>query len=297
MTHSKGHLLAASLIPWIQLVKMPLCLSVAGSAGFGYILHTPTLSSCLTTVSFGVLFLACGAAGSNSLQEVAIDSLLPRTRKRPLVTGRLSTRQAAWLSTLLIILGLVFLWMGTENRLPLALGLAALILYNGIYTPLKNTSIMALFPGGLAGALPPLIGWTAAGGLLSDQRAWLLFAFFFLWQIPHFCLILLSCHEDYRAMDEPTLVSFFSNQSLTRITLVWVFAFIVVALALTLDGNQLVIESRLAIAIMSATLMFFCVYLSFKREPQNYRFLFLVLNGSFFITLLIVAVLQLFASR
>jgi protoheme IX farnesyltransferase len=297
MTHSKVSLLAAALVPWMQLIKMPLCLSVAGSTGFGYILHTPTLSLSLAATTCGVLFLACGAAGGNSLQEVAIDGLLPRTCKRPLVTGRLSARQAAWFSTLLVILGLVFLWLGTEKRLPLALGIAAIILYNGVYTPFKNVSIITLFPGGLAGSLPPLIGWTAAGGLLSDYRAWLLFALFFLWQIPHFCLILLSYHEDYQTLEEPTLVSFFSNQSLTRITLVWILAFIVVALSFTLDANQLVIGSRLAIAIMAVILIFPCGYLFFKKESQDFRFLFLVLNGSFFATLLIVAIFQLFASR
>jgi protoheme IX farnesyltransferase len=176
------------------------------------------------------------------------------------------------------------------------LGIMAFVLYNGLYTPLKQTSVFALFPGGLAGALPPLIGWTAAGGMLADSRAWLLFTLFFLWQIPHFCIILLSHHEDYQAVEQPTLSRLFPKQSLTRITQVWILAFIVVALAFTLDGNQLETGARLTITLMAVILTIFCISLFFKKKPQNYRFMFFILNGSFFSTLLIVALLQLYAA-
>ncbi len=245
----------------------------------------------------GVFFLACGAAAGNSLQEAATDRLFLRTRNRPMVTGRLTGRAAAWFSALMIILGLALLWLGTENRQPILLGITALVLYNGAYTPLKKITNVALLPGGLAGALPPLIGWTAAGGVLTDSRAGLLFALFFLWQIPHFFLILLCNHEDYRTVEQPTLISLFPNQSLVRITLVWILAFIVVALSFTLESSQLETGSRLAIACMAAILTIFSIPLVVKPEPHNYRFLFLLLNGSFFSTLLIVAVVQLYTTR
>lgn len=290
------HSIAASLHPWLQLVKVPLCLPVACSAGFGYILHTPVLTPSCGAVICGVFFLACGAAGCNSLQEKAVDSLFVRTRNRPLVTGRLSGREATWCSSLLVFLGLLTLLFSPEGWQPLLLGIMAVVLYNGVYTPLKQTSAFALLPGGLAGALPPLIGWTAAGGMLADSRAWLLFALFFLWQIPHFCIILLSHHEDYRAVEQPTLSRLFPKQSLTRITQVWILAFIVVALAFTLDGNQLATGARLTIALMAVILTIFCISLFFKKTSQNYRVMFLILNGSFFSALLIVAILQLYAA-
>ena len=287
----------ASLRPWIQLTKTALCMAVAGSAGFGFILRAPKLTPALSAVICGVFFLACGAASYNSLQEASADRLYIRTRNRPMAAGRLSERAAAWFSTLMVILGLALLWLGTENRQPLLLGLTALVLYNGAYTPLKKISILALFPGGLAGALPPLIGWTAAGGMLADYRAMMLFALFFLWQIPHFCLILLCHHEDYRTVEQPTLISLFSNQSLIRITLVWILAFIVVALAFTLDGSQLETGSRFAITCMAGILTIFSIQMLFTAPPQNYRFMLRLFNSSFFSTLLIVAILQLFAAR
>ena len=200
------------------------------------------------------------------------------------------------LVSLLVVLGLLTLLFSTDSWQPLLLGIMAFVLYNGVYTPLKQPSVFALFPGGLAGALPPLIGWTAAGGMLVDTRALLLFALFFLWQIPHFCIILLSHHEDYRAVEQPTLSRLFPKQSLTRITQVWILAFIVVALAFTLDGNQLETGARLTIALMAVILTIFCISLFFRKNRHNYQFMFLILNGSFFSTLLIVAILQLYAA-
>ena len=281
----------------MELTKVALCGTVAGSAGFGFILHTPALTPLLGAVIGGVFFLACGAAAGNSLQEASTDRLFLRTRNRPMATGRLSGRTAAWFSALMIILGLALLWLGTENRHPLLLGITALVLYNGAYTPLKKITNLALFPGGLAGALPPLIGWTAAGGMLADYRAMLIFALFFLWQIPHFLLILLCHHEDYRTVQQPTLISLFPNQSLIRITLVWILAFIVVALTFTLDGSHLETGSRLAIACMAGILAIFNIKMLFTAPPQNYRLMLRLFNSSFFSTLLIVAVLQLYAAR
>ena len=289
-------LIVAWLRPWLQLVKVPLCVPVACSAGFGAILHTPVLTPSCWAVICGVFFLACGAAGGNSLQEKTTDRLFARTCNRPLVTGRLTEPEAFWLSALLGTLGLAILWLGAASWSSLLLGITALVLYNGLYTPLKQTSVFALFPGGLAGAVPPLIGWTAAGGALIDIYAWQLFALFFFWQIPHFCIILLRHQEDYRAVERPSLIRLLPGQSLERIALVWILAFIVVALSLTLDRVRLELGSRVAIVLMCGMLAVFSLSLGVKKSP-NYHFQFRVLNCLFFFTLLLVAVLQLYAFK
>lgn len=283
----------AWLRSWLQLVKIPLCLPIACSAGFGFIFHTPTLAPSCGAVICGVFLLACGAAGCNSLQEKSTDRLFIRTRHRPLVTGRLTEGQAAWFSALLIALGLTTLLLGTKGWSPPLLGILALFLYNGIYTPLKQISVFALFPGALAGAAPPLIGWTAAGGEMADKHAWLLFSLFFLWQIPHFCFILLRHQEDYRTVERPTLIKLLPEQSLQRIALIWILAFNTVALSLTLYPNMLVVQSRLAIGLMAGVMTMLCIPLFFQKNTLNYQLLFTVLNGSFFTTLLIIAFFQL----
>ena len=147
-------------------------------------------------MSAGVFCLACGAATGNSLQEIEIDRLYARTCRRPLVTGRLSVKEAQCVCCTLIVIGLVVLWGASAGYWPALLGLLALAVYNGLYTPLKQHSSFALLPGGFAGALPPLIGWTAAGGAVFSSPSWLLFSLFFLWQIPHFFLVYFRHRRD-----------------------------------------------------------------------------------------------------
>jgi protoheme IX farnesyltransferase len=168
---------------------------------------------------------------------------------------------------------------------------------NGVYTPFKETSVFALFPGGLAGAIPPLIGWNAAGGLLNDSRAGLLLALFFLWQIPHFCMILLYHQEDYRSTRQPTLIRLLPEQSLKRITLVWILAFSAVALSLPLYPDLLNTGSRLTIVLMAGVMVALCLPLFLTKNTPNYRLLFFLFNGSFFSAMLLIALLQLLAAR
>jgi heme o synthase len=291
---TSDHPMRITLRPWLQLIKFPLCMLVACSAGFGFILHTPELTPSLGATLFGVFALACGAAGFNSLQEVAADNLLLRTSKRPLVTGRLSKREAVSFCLVLVFLGFLSLFLSAADSHPLWLGGTALVLYNGIYTPLKSTTVFALFPGGIAGALPPVIGWDVAGGLLTDSRAMVLLSLFFLWQIPHFCLILLSHQEDYRAVQQPTLIRLLSEQSLKRITMVWILAFTTAALSLTLYGDLLHTGARIAITLMAGVMISLCIPLFLTTHISTYRRLFFIFNGSFFSTMLTVAFLQLY---
>jgi protoheme IX farnesyltransferase len=289
------HPRSVTLHPWLQLIKIPLCMLVACSAGFGFILHTPELTPSLGATLFGVFALACGAAGFNSLQEVSADYLLLRTAKRPLVTGRLSKREAISFSLVLVFLGCLCLFLSADDWHPLWLGITALVFYNGIYTPLKSITVFALFPGGIAGALPPLIGWDVAGGLLTDSRAMVLLSLFFLWQIPHFCLILLSHQEDYRAVQQPTLIRLLAEQSLKRITMVWMLSFTTVALSLTLYRDMLHTGARIAITLMAGVVISLCIPLFFTTNTSTYRRLLFIFNGSFFSTMLAVAFLQLHA--
>lgn len=278
------------LDPFVQLVKAPLCLGVATSAVFGAILHTPRLSLELILTGGAVFLLACGAAGWNSIQERELDPLLNRTKDRPLAKGRISLPQAAGLSTLLLVIGLALLL--ALGGLPcLLLGSAALLFYNALYTPLKQHSPFALIPGGLAGALPPLIGWIAAGGSLMAPQAMLLFGLFFLWQIPHYCLLLLAHQGEYRQSSQPSLVLRLSEHSLKRIILVWTLACIVTVLGLPLAG-RLGTPSRIALVAMAAGMLGCLAPLVFRHHPTGYRRVFQRFNLTLFAGLLLISVLQ-----
>lgn len=286
----------AALRAWSQVIKAPLCAPMALATGFGFLLRGPAAGPGLGWAVAGVLLLACGCAGLNSVQEVSVDGLFRRTRGRPLVTGGLPTGQALWGSALLVLLGLAILGAGNAGWTPSVLGLAAVVLYNGLYTPLKQVSVFALVPGGLAGAAPPLIGWTAAGGGLEDVHAWMLLGLFFLWQIPHFFLILLRHREDYTAAAQPSLLGLFSESTLQRIALVWIGAFVVAALTLALDRALLHPGSRLTLGLMAVLLPPLLAPGLLRQRPPNYRRLFLLFNGAFFAAMLVVAVLQMLAA-
>jgi protoheme IX farnesyltransferase len=122
-----------------------------------------------------------------------------RTRTRPLPAGRLSVRQAL-LASLVCLAGAGALLAATPGGLAaLALVPLSVAVYNGLYTPLKKRTSLAMLVGGLAGALPPVLGCVSAGGSPLEPRALLLAALFYAWQVPHFWLFARLHRADYEA--------------------------------------------------------------------------------------------------
>jgi protoheme IX farnesyltransferase len=143
----------------------------------------------------GTVLIVAAANALNMYLERDIDGRMERTRRRPLVEGRLSPDAAVGFGTLAALLALPLLLIGA-NPLTAVLGLVAFASYVWAYTPLKRVSGAALFVGAVPGALPPLMGWTTATGRL-DAPGLALFAILFVWQLPHFLAIALYRAEDY----------------------------------------------------------------------------------------------------
>jgi protoheme IX farnesyltransferase len=144
----------------------------------------------------GTALIVAASNAFNMFLERDADRLMARTCDRPLPAGRLSPETALAFGTALACAAMPLLLLG-GNLLTGLLGLGALASYVWIYTPLKRRSAAALFVGAVPGALPPLMGWTAATGRL-EAPALALFAVLFLWQIPHFLAIALYRSADYR---------------------------------------------------------------------------------------------------
>jgi heme o synthase len=137
-----------------------------------------------------------GAANAlNNFLERDVDARMRRTRDRPLPAGRLDPAVALGLGLGLPAVALPTMALLT-NPLTAALGALALFLYVVVYTPMKQRSSLALFVGAVPGAMPPLMGWTAATGRL-DAGGLALFALLFCWQLPHFLAISLYLRDDY----------------------------------------------------------------------------------------------------
>jgi len=209
----------------LTLMKVRITVATALTSGAGYILATGELRPEIWIPLLGTFLLACGASALNHCQEVRFDARMKRTMHRPLPAGRMAVSTAFFIAGLLILLGLAVLASMERNSLQLVgLGALSVAWYNGVYVYLKRLTAFAAVPGALIGALPPIIGWTAGGGQLNHPLILLVAGFFFVWQVPHFWLLLLIQGEQYEAAGLPSLTARFSPEQLRRVTFMWVLA-------------------------------------------------------------------------
>jgi protoheme IX farnesyltransferase len=163
----------------------------------GYLLFpAPAETVGAALVLLGTALLAAGGSALNQAAEVDLDAAMERTRNRPVPAGRISPRAARLLGAAAAAAGGALL-LAAGGWLPPLLGAAALALYLLAYTPLKRRTSLALAVGAVAGAVPPLVGWAAAGGDPADHRAVLLAGILYLWQVPHFWLLQRRCAGEY----------------------------------------------------------------------------------------------------
>ena len=154
--------------------------------------------------NIGIGFCACSAAVVNHLVDKRIDAIMARTHRRPLVQGKVTPKQAIIFSLVLGILGFCILFFKI-NALTAFLTLLSLIGYAGIYTGyLKRATPQNIVIGGLAGAAPPLLGWTAVTGHF-DPQSLLLVLIIFVWTPPHFWSLAIARYEDYAQAKIPML--------------------------------------------------------------------------------------------
>ena len=218
---------AYSLREWVNLLldlgKIKISFLATFSTATGYLLATGKITIHMLVPTVAVFLLACGSCALNQYQEREIDRWMERTKSRPIPSGRLNPETALWISIGLILSGALVLFFGAGD-LTLALGLFAILWYNLIYTPLKQKTAFAAVPGALVGAVPPALGWVTGGGEILDPRIGGLALFFFIWQIPHFWLLLLDSSEDYEKAGLPSITKTFSREQIRRILFVWLFS-------------------------------------------------------------------------
>jgi protoheme IX farnesyltransferase len=143
----------------------------------------------------GTALVACGAAALNQLWEREHDARMRRTAERPLPSGRMQPETVLVFGGICSMAGLIYLAFAV-NLLTSLIGAATLASYVFIYTPLKRVTWLNTAVGAIPGALPPVMGWTAARNDLTGE-GWALFAILFFWQIPHFLAIAWMYREDY----------------------------------------------------------------------------------------------------
>jgi heme o synthase len=213
----------STLGAWLTLTKFRISAVSTLTAAMGYIASSRMVDVRLVSAVFGTLFMAMASSTLNEVAERDIDALMRRTRHRPIPSGHVSARAATLFALTLAASGAVLLY-AAHGTLPAVLGLLAMVWYNCLYTPLKRVTAFAVVPGSVIGALPPAIGWAAAGGELGTPALLALCSVFFLWQVPHFWLLALRHHTDYEAAGLPTLFQHFSTRQIYRLVFTWTSA-------------------------------------------------------------------------
>lgn len=184
---------------YVELSKPKIAFMGLFTVAVGFFVGSQGLwnSGLLLSSLFGVGLVAVACSVLNQLIERDTDALMIRTARRPLPSARISSAEALAFGLICGVSGL--LWLATQvNPLTATLGAATLVSYVGVYTPLKRYSGLSTVIGAFPGALPPVLGWTAAGGALNEG-ALALFALLFLWQFPHFLAIAWLLRAQYAA--------------------------------------------------------------------------------------------------
>ena len=182
---------------YIALTKPEVSLLVLMTTGAGFYMGArgPMPWLHMLHVIFGTMMIAAGTAALNHYIERESDRFMRRTASRPLPAGQLTPAEALRFGLGLALAGAVDLYY-SAGSIACLLGVFTSLSYLLAYTPLKKRTVWATFIGAIPGAIPPMIGWTAATGELGTG-AWLLFAILFLWQFPHFHAISWMYREDY----------------------------------------------------------------------------------------------------
>ncbi|TVQ11980.1 MAG: protoheme IX farnesyltransferase [Bacteroidetes bacterium] len=274
-------------IAYLRLTKPIITLSVSFSAFTGFILFAGSFASGWFQAYMGVMLIAAGSSALNQVQEADFDKLMDRTRQRPIPSGEVSKRQALAWAILLSVAGAGLLWITTTPMATL-LAILTLLWYNGVYTPLKRITPWAILPGALVGAIPPAIGWTAAGGAISHPHIIIVAFFFFIGQIPHFWLILLRHGGDYEKAGFPSITKKFSHNQISRLTFTWTLATAITAIFLPFFG---IIESAVFYTVI--IILSLALTLSFIRWPgiqktRQVNRAFMLMNLYFLLMMIII---------
>ncbi|TCK74335.1 heme o synthase [Acidipila rosea] len=198
--HLRAGETASRIADYRELFKIRVTTMVVMTAWAGFYLGSmrsgiSSVQPELLTALLGIGLVSAGSAALNECLERKLDARMLRTAQRPMATGRIGLAHGIILGLAAIIGGTLWLTHST-NLVTGTLTLITAFTYVAVYTPLKRRTTLATFIGAFPGAMPPLLGWTAARGLI-EWPAVALFAILFVWQFPHFMAISWLYREDY----------------------------------------------------------------------------------------------------
>jgi protoheme IX farnesyltransferase len=279
---------------YTDLIKFKLSLAVTFSSVTGYFIFQNGIDISILFLIPGVFLFASGSAVLNQYSETSFDALMGRTKQRPLPQKKVSRNSALLLSLGLFCIGMILLSL--TGLIPLLLGVFTVFLYNVIYTRLKRVTPLAIIPGALVGAVPPLIGFVAAGGVVPGAEIILFSVFMFIWQLPHFWLILLKYHKEYETAGFFTLSRLMNEKQIRILVFLWVL--LSTSLLVLFSATGIVFNRYLGAILIPVNIIFIFAfyYLLFRKsEKEEFRGAFILVN-SFSLLVMILFIVNSFLS-
>ncbi|MGW8315058.1 MAG: UbiA family prenyltransferase [Bacteroidales bacterium] len=271
---------------YLKLGKFTISIPVALTGFLGYFLYKPTFDPGAVLSILGILTLSMGSSALNQIQERHIDARMKRTSGRPIPAGIINVPQAVIFAIVMAVIGTVLLTL-TGSQMAAAIGLFTLAWYNLVYTPLKRITAFAVVPGAVIGALPPIIGWTAAGGYPLQMEIMFVAFFLFVGQMPHFWLLLLKIGNQYQEAGLPVITSLLEPRQIRNLSFVWIAATGVIVLMLPV--TPIIHNTVISMVLVVATIVFLIrmFQLTFRGELlEHWKMAFITVNLFYLVIIL-----------
>jgi len=273
---------------YLRLGKFSISIPVALTGFLGYFLFSTVVKKEALFTILGILLLSMGSSAVNQIQERHTDARMPRTAQRPIPAGIIPVGHAAVFAIVTAIMGAALLMM-TATPLAAAIGLFTLAWYNLVYTPLKRITAFAVLPGALIGALPPIIGWSAAGG--SPFQLEIIFVAFFLFvgQMPHYWLLMIKVGSEFQEAGLPVITSLFDPRQIRNLSFIWIAATGVIVMML--PATPIIRHRAVSVILIAASVLFLIrmFRLIYRREIlDHWKMAFITVNLFYLLIILML---------
>jgi len=274
---------------YLKLGKFTISLPVTLTGFLGYFMAQSSLDLPALYAVSGIFLLSSGSSAMNQIQERRTDALMPRTAQRPLPSGKISLPQAVVFFIVCVAAGTLLLIV-TGYPLAAVFGLFTVAWYNLVYTPLKRVTAFAVLPGALIGALPPLIGWTAAGGNPLDMEILAVAFLLFVGQMPHYWLLLLKIGKEFHEAGLPVITSLLEPRQIRNLSFMWMAATGVCVLML--PATPIIRHRAISVVLIVVALLFLVrmFRLSYREDLlKHWKKAFITVN-LFYLAIILVLI-------
>jgi heme o synthase len=254
-----------------------ISISVTYTAFAGYVIAFHQIDLSLIPILFGVFVLSSGASALNQILERKTDALMPRTQNRPIPSGRISFKFSVSFVIFCSISGILLLFV-FGNWIVASLGLLNLLWYDFVYTPLKKTTVWAVFVGTITGVVPFYMGYFSSIVEFPAPLANFIAIFLLVWQIPHFMLLLGIYGSEYEKAGLASITQKTNENNLFRLSILWQISCCLIALLFPLFNLNNYKTTGFIIVGVSVMVLFTNMISLKIRCNGKFKFLFIISN-------------------